>query len=175
MANPTECDLEAFFREELLKRYELKKPVLLPKEQYNKIIAELTATDTSVKKTPHEYYLLKKYEVLKCGDVLKLIRRRNANEEPIYFAKLEDTYDIIKRAHIATGHGDRDKMVKELTKKYANITHDAISIYKSLCIECQRKRPTTKGTVVRPILTKNFGSRSQVDLVDMQSMKQGNG
>ncbi|XP_076042016.1 uncharacterized protein LOC143025919 [Oratosquilla oratoria] len=111
-----------------------------------------------------------------CGDVLKLIRRRNANEEPIYFAKLEDTYDTIKRAHIATGHGDRDKMVKEVTKKYANITHDAISIYKSLCIECQRKRkrPTTKGTVVRPILTKNFGSRSQVDLVDMQSMKQGN-
>ncbi|XP_064080656.1 KRAB-A domain-containing protein 2-like [Macrobrachium nipponense] len=67
-------------------------------------------------------------------------------------------------------------MVKELSKKYANITHDAISIYKSLCIECQRKRkpPTTKGTVVRPILTKNFGSRSQVDLVDMQAMKQGN-
>ncbi|XP_076049296.1 KRAB-A domain-containing protein 2-like [Oratosquilla oratoria] len=174
MANPTECDLEAYFREELLKRYALKKSVLLPKEQYNKIIAELTATDTSAKKTPHEYYLLKKYEVLKCGEVLKLIRRRNTNEEPIYFAKLEDTYDIIKHAHIATGHGGRNKMVKELTKKYANITHDTISIYKSLCIECQRKRkrPTTKGTVVRPILTKNFGSRSQVDLVDMQSMKQ---
>lgn len=176
MANPTECDLEAHFREELFKRSEGKKSILLPKEQYNKIIADLTAIDKSGKKTPHEYYLLKKYEVLKCGDVFKLIRRRNANEDPIYFATLEDTFDIIKRAHIATGHGGRDKMVKELTKKYANITHDAISIYKSLCIECQRKRkrPTTKGTVVRPILTKNFGSRSQVDLVDMQAMKQGN-
>lgn len=176
MANPTECDLEAHFREELFKRSEGKKSILLPKEQYNKIIADLTAIDKSGKKTPHEYYLLKKYEVLKCGDVFKLIRRRNANEDPIYFTTLEDTFDIIKRAHIATGHGGRDKMVKELTKKYANITHDAISIYKSLCIECQRKRkrPTTKGTVVRPILTKNFGSRSQVDLVDMQAMKQGN-
>ncbi|XP_068200852.1 KRAB-A domain-containing protein 2-like [Palaemon carinicauda] len=125
---------------------------------------------------PHEYYLLKKYEILECADVLKLIRRRTANEDPIYFATLEDTFDIIKRAHIATGHGGHDKMVKELSKKYATITYDAISIYKSLCIDCQRKRkrPTTKGTVVRPILTKNFGSRSQVDLVDMQAMKQGN-
>ncbi|XP_076042198.1 KRAB-A domain-containing protein 2-like [Oratosquilla oratoria] len=148
MANPTDCDLEAYFREELLKKYALKKYVLLPKEQYNNNIADLTATDTSAKKTPHEYYLLKKYEVLKCGDVFESIRRRNANEDPIYFATLEDTYDIIKRAHIATGHGGRDKMVKELTKNYANITHDTISIYKSLCIECQRKRPTTKGTVV---------------------------
>ncbi|XP_064112756.1 KRAB-A domain-containing protein 2-like [Macrobrachium nipponense] len=176
MANPTECDLEAHFREELFQRSEGKKSVLLPKEEYNEIISELTAIDKSGKKTPHEYYLLKKYEILKCGDVLKLIRRRTANEDPIYFATLEDTFDIIKRAHIATGHRGRYKMVKELSKKYANITHDAISIYKSLCIDCQRtrKRPTTKGTVVRPILTKNFGSRSQVDLVDMQAMKQGN-
>ena len=175
MANPTKYDLEVHFREELLKRSEGKKSVLLPKEEY-KIIADLTSIDKSGKKTPHEYYLLKKYEVLKCGDVFKLIRRRNANEDPIYFATLEDTFDIIKRAHIATGHGGRDKMVKELSKKYANITHDAISIYKSLCIECQRKRKrlTTKGIVIRPILTKNFGSRSQVDLVDMQAMKQGN-
>ena len=175
MANASECDLESSFREELFKRYAEKKSVLLPKEQYNDIIRELTAIDMSTKKSPHEYYLLKKYEVLKCGHVLKLIRRRNANEDPIYFVTLEETYDIIKHAHIATGHGGRDKMVKELSKKYANITHDAISFYKSMCIECQRKRkrPTTKGTVVRPILTKNFGSRSQVDLIDMQSMKQG--
>ncbi|XP_076056310.1 KRAB-A domain-containing protein 2-like [Oratosquilla oratoria] len=175
MANPTECHLEAFFREELLKRYALKKSVLLPKEKYNKIIAELTATDTSAKKTPHEYYLLKKYEVLKCGDVLKLIRRRNANEEPIYFPKLEYTYDIIKRVHIATVHGGRDKMVKELAKKNMPIVCMTPYQFTNRCeSKCQRKRPTTKGTVVRPILTKNFGSRSQVDPVDMQSMKQGN-
>ena len=158
MANASECNLESSFREELFKRYAEKKSVLLPKEQYNDIIRELTAIDMSTKKSPHEYYLLKKYEVLKCGHVLKLIRRRNANEDPIYFVTLEETYDIIKHAHIATGHGGRDKMVKELSKTFAYITHDAISFYKSMCIECQRKgkRPTTKGTVVRPILIKNF-------------------
>jgi len=35
---------------------------------------------------------------------------------------MEDTFDVIKRAHIATGHGGRDRMMKELQRKYANIT-----------------------------------------------------
>ena len=61
MANASECDLESSFREELFKRYAEKKSVLLPKEQYNDINRELTAIDMSTKKSPHEYYLLKKF------------------------------------------------------------------------------------------------------------------
>ena len=78
-------------------------------------------------------------------------------------------FDIIKRAHIQTGHGSRDKLTRSLTN-YANITRESTELYKSLCAECQkkRKRPTTKGVVVRPILSKDFLSRGQVDLVDMQ-------
>lgn len=80
---------------------------------------------------------------------------------------LDDTFDAIKRAHIATGHGGRDRMMKELGLKYANITLKAVELYKSLCIECQRKRKRTrtKGVVVRPILSKEFGSRGQVNKV----------
>ncbi|XP_046581131.1 sulfotransferase 6B1-like [Haliotis rubra] len=59
------------------------------------------------------------------------------------------------------------------SKKYAKMTQDAL--FKNMCAECQRKikRPTTKGTVVKPIVSKNFNSRCQVDLIDMQSMSQG--
>jgi hypothetical protein len=53
---------------------------------------------------------------------------------------IEETFDVIKRAHIATGHGGRDRMLKELGKKYANVTRDSIELLKSMCIECQRKR-----------------------------------
>ena len=62
-------------------------------------------------------------------------------------------------------------MIKEL-QKYANITTKSIEHFKSLCEECQkkRKRPMTKGVVVRPILSEDFSSRGQVDLTDMQSM-----
>ncbi|XP_041369644.1 KRAB-A domain-containing protein 2-like [Gigantopelta aegis] len=94
---------------------------------------------------------------------------------PLSELSIEETFDVVKRAHIATGHGGRDKMVYELTKKYANITIEALNLFKSLCLECQRKRkrPTTKGTVDRPIISKDFNSRAQVDLIDMQSTSQG--
>ncbi|XP_064099398.1 KRAB-A domain-containing protein 2-like [Macrobrachium nipponense] len=64
-------------------------------------------------------------------------------------------------------------MIKNLSQKYANIAQESINLFKAGCIECQKKkrRPTTKGTVVRPILAKEFGTRGQVDLTDMQSMK----
>jgi len=35
---------------------------------------------------------------------------------------MDETFEIIQRAHIATDHGGRDKMITELRKKYANIT-----------------------------------------------------
>ena len=44
----------------------------------------------------------------------------------MYYVSIENAYDVIKRTHIATGHGGRDWMVKEIGKKYINVTHDAI-------------------------------------------------
>ncbi|XP_046560558.1 KRAB-A domain-containing protein 2-like [Haliotis rubra] len=116
-------------------------------EEYYKIISDLPEASKTSKKTPHQYYLLKKYEVLQCGDINRLIRRRQHEEEtPLYFISIEETYEVVKQGHVATGHGGRDKMRK-------------------------RKRATTKGTVVKPIISKD--SRAQVDLIDMQSITQG--
>ena len=81
----------------------------------------------------------------------------------------------INEAHIETGHGGRDRMLKHLGQKYANITADAVELFKSYCRVCQekKKRPKTTGVIIRPILSSEFNSRSQVDLVDMQSSPQG--
>ena len=59
-------------------------------------------------------------------------------------------------------------MLKVLAPKYANITSEVVELYKSLCVECakKRKRAATKGVVVRPILSRDYGSRGQVDLVE---------
>ena len=111
--------------------------------------------------------------MLLCGDVEKLIKKRaDSSVPPLYCVTIEDTFDIIKRTHLSTGYGGHDRMIKELQKKYANITTQSNERFKSLCEECQKKRkwPTTKGVVVRPILSKDFSSRGQVDLIDMQSM-----
>ena len=41
----------------------------------------------------------------------------------------------------------RDRMMKVLNVKYANILRDDVELFKSMCLECQknRKRPMDKG------------------------------
>ena len=124
-------------------------------------------------KTNRQRLVLRKYDVLTCGDVQKVIKKQESDSDEIkYFVSMDQMFDVIKRAHISTGHGGRDKMRKELKKKYANISEEVFVLFKSFCMECElkRKRPTTKGIVVRPLLSKEFLSRGQVDLIDMQSM-----
>ncbi|XP_041349605.1 KRAB-A domain-containing protein 2-like [Gigantopelta aegis] len=157
--------MDVRFKELLLaKKVSDTKSVLMLKEEYFQTMDELKEACSVKLKTARQYYILGRYEILQCGDVEKLIRKRaNFAEEPIYFVNIDEMYDIIKRAHISTGHGGRDKMVTFLSR-YANITRESIELFKSLCIECQkkRKRATTKGITVRPILSKDFGSRGQV-------------
>jgi hypothetical protein len=66
-------------------------------------------------------------------------------------------------------------MLKEVNKKYANVTRDVLNLFKEMCKECQLKKRkiASKGLVVKPLLSKDFNSRGQVDLVDMQSMHDG--
>lgn len=84
-------------------------------------------------------------------------------------------YSIVLRAHLNTGHGGKDKMLKEVNKKYANVTRDVLNLFKEMCEECQLKKRkiASKGLVFKPLLSKDFNSRGQVDLVDMQSMRDG--
>ena len=113
---------------------------------------------------------------MQCGDVEKLIRKRgDPTTPPLYFVAVEDMFDIIHRAHLATGHGGRDRMLKDIGRKYANIPKQAVGLYKKHCEECQKKhkRPKVKGVVVNPILTADVLSRCQVDLIDMQSLPSG--
>ena len=105
-----------------------------------------TVSKVSTKKSRHQYYILKKYELLTCGTVEKLIKKRNSPEDCLkYYVTIEDTYDIISKAHIATGYGGCDRMLKHLNPKYGNITTEAVELFKSYCIVCQekRKRPKT--------------------------------
>ena len=65
-------------------------------------------------------------------------------------------------------------MLKEVNKKYANVTRNVLNLFKEMCEECQlkKRKNASKGLVVK-LLIKDFNSRGQVDLVDMQSMRDG--
>jgi hypothetical protein len=77
-------------------------------------------------------------------------------------------YSSVLRAHLNTGHGGREKMLKAVNKKYANVTRDVLNLFKEMCEECQLKKRkiVSKGLVFKPLLSKDFNSRGQVDLVD---------
>ncbi|XP_025198291.1 KRAB-A domain-containing protein 2-like [Melanaphis sacchari] len=65
-------------------------------------------------------------------------------------------------------------MIKELQCKYKNITYEIVMLYLSLCIQCQTKQKAPrKGIVVKPIISSELNSRCQIDLVDMQTCKDG--
>jgi hypothetical protein len=51
----------------------------------------------------------------------------------------------------------------------------ALELFKELCDECQLKKRklASKGLVVKPIVSKEFNSRGQMDLIDMQSLSYG--
>ena len=124
--------IENTFREQLEQlRVSNKKSLLLSKEDYFNLIEELkvAASCGDKTKTWRQYYILKRYDVLQCGDVEKLIKKRNeanGEEQTVYFAHIDEMHDIVKRAHTSTGHGGRQKMMKALSAKYANITREVI-------------------------------------------------
>ena len=69
-------------------------------------------------------------------------------------------FNVVQKIHIATGHGGLDKMIKEANKKYANVSIEALKLFKELCEECQLKKRklASKGLVVKPIVSKEFNS-----------------
>src|ERR1700761_7353909 len=72
-----------------------------------------------------------RYEIFQFGDIEKLIKKRNegnGEEQTVYFAHIDELHDIVKRAHTSTGHGGRDKMMKTLSSKYANITREVFPL-----------------------------------------------
>jgi hypothetical protein len=58
-------------------------------------------------------------------------------------------YSIVLRAHLNIGHGERDKMLKEVNKKYANVTRNVLNLFKEMCEECQlkKRKNASKGLV----------------------------
>jgi hypothetical protein len=71
-------------KNEIYKKYESLEKVLIPKPEYFLLINKLKhLNEQSSAKSHQGYYLLSKYEILQCGDVEKLIRRRKSNDDPI--------------------------------------------------------------------------------------------
>ncbi|CAM4890692.1 unnamed protein product [Rotaria socialis] len=83
---------------------------------------------------------------------------------------------IVIITHFNIGHHGIKYTLKEILKKCANITEKQVKLFISECNECKIKRAKPKDSsklVVSPIISNDFHSRGQVDLIDMQSSPDG--
>ncbi len=102
--------------------------------------------------------LIAVYEIVQYDDVSVLKKR--GTKKRIVCAK--DIFDVIKSAHIATGHDKRQVIDKYIIQGFHNITVKQIQAFVDLCEECQqtRARPSNS-SVVKPILSTELNSRCQ--------------
>ena len=88
----------------------------------------------------------------------------------MHYVRKEDIFDVIHDAHLAIGHGGRNRIIKETKKKYKNIKAESIMLYLSLCVPCLKKSKVSKtGLVIKPMIFSGMNSRTKVNLTDMQS------
>ncbi|CAC5413922.1 unnamed protein product [Mytilus coruscus] len=71
---------------------------------------------------------------LQWDDIQKIIRKRiSCDDDTTYYVCLADMYHIVHEIHIATGHGRRDKIIKEANRKYANVSTEAVELLWICC------------------------------------------
>lgn len=113
--------------------------VLIKKEKYDNLIKEVLTVKKNKPKLPRHYWLLKHYDVLTVDNIDKLIYPIK-NGEILYYVYAEELYEILHEAHSNVGHGGRDRMIKELNRKYKNVTQKQIRKFLDLCEVCLQKR-----------------------------------
>ncbi|XP_046981447.1 KRAB-A domain-containing protein 2-like [Schistocerca americana] len=142
---------------------------VMTKESCNKLVNETEEAQSAEKKTQKQYRRLTPFKVINICGTRTLVTRK----EPMkYYVCVEEIFDIIEAVHEALGHGGRDRLKVETSRKYANITVEMINIYPPMCETCQRKRSIKKrGHVSKPILHSEMNSCCQVDLIDMHTQE----
>nr|XP_022902149.1 KRAB-A domain-containing protein 2-like [Onthophagus taurus] len=138
---------------------------------YEQLLEEIKNAKTANKKLPRDYWLLKHYDFITVGQKHRLIFPVNTpNNNIIYYVADSELFQVLHEVYQSIGHGGRDRMLNELSIRYKNITRHDVELYLQLCEPCQPKQKgIKKGIVVKPILSSEFNSRCQVDLIDYQS------
>lgn len=157
------------------------------KSDYDELLSFLKGTaphDKKVKKTKAEYYAIKNYVVMQgnavAGERDYLISRKAyedakdaAGDVDIFHIKRlatkEDLFDIIRSHHLLKHHAGGRNTWHSIRYSYSNISRDIVTKYVNLCTCKVNQRLPYRPEGIKPILSKTFNDRGQMDLIDMQS------
>lgn len=139
------------------------------RERYRTLIEEVKEAKRLRSKKGKHYRRLRRFNVLNIGEEEKLVVPVSpGHTEVVYFVQYEDLFDILHAAHIAIGHGGRTRMLKELSRKYKNVTAEAVMTYLKLCELCQKKQGgPKKGFAARPAFRSESDSHCSFDIIYM--------
>lgn len=151
--------------------------VFLTRAKYLEVIEQVKcAKNKSAGKTPRDYYLLNRYDVITIADEEKLIAPITGDSsKPLkYFVNADDVFTILRETHLQIGHGGRNRMMAALKERYMNITAQMVLIFINLCEICQKKaKAPKKGVGMRPMVFSEMNYLCQIDLIDMQANADG--
>ncbi|XP_014231687.1 KRAB-A domain-containing protein 2-like [Trichogramma pretiosum] len=134
---------------------------VIVKSKYDEIVQDvLRAKLSSEKKSAQQFRRLRRFDVIEINDTNKLIAKCKDDAALKYYVPLEDMYDLLQKAHVSTGHGARDRLLKETSMKYANVTRELVNLFLSMCQSCQQKKiKRRRGLVSKPILLEEMNTR----------------
>ena len=118
----------------------------LNREKYELLIQEISQLKRGDrKKEPKDYQLLKWYDVVQIGNTVKVIYPvAEGSSSRKYNVQKEDISDVIHDAHLAIGHGERNRKIKETQTKYKIIIAESMMLYLSLYVPCLKKIESSK-------------------------------
>ncbi|XP_068237066.1 KRAB-A domain-containing protein 2-like [Palaemon carinicauda] len=102
---------------------------------------------------------------------IETVKKKNGK-----YIATKDSVTRIIQAHINNGHGGEKKTYKEVCEQYGNISRSIVSlciVHCERCVDKRRRKEMAAGVVVRPLSVRDLNERGQVDLVDIQIMKDG--
>jgi len=155
-----------------------------PQSVYKEVV-QVLKNEWKTKLTPREYAWKRDFKLFQYNNLDVLARssivedyiknngENNAQHCP-KFAHFDQVFDAILQSHESVGHAKIDRTWQKVQKKYANISRQMVSIFVEMCPLCavDKSIPSRK-SVREPIMSDTFNDRGQVDLIDMQSVPDG--
>jgi hypothetical protein len=139
------------FNAELLKmKNDSSNNPLFTIERYQETIQLITSAKAKrySDRNEQEISLLKTYNVINFGSQLKLVKKMKSTENDFtkYYVSLDELFEVIHESHLSIGHRGIRNTMKEIKKKFVNVTGKQVRLYISGCDKCKRKRTKPKNS-----------------------------
>jgi len=123
---------------------------------------------------PHDrryYHVVQNFELVEIAGVRRIRRKR---DQKLMAIDTEMTR-VVRDVHVAIGHKGETKTHKKIQETYSNIPKSVVKQVIADCARCteKSKKKCVRGVVVRPFLASALNDRGQIDLVDYQSLPDG--